>query len=179
MSIIGIIRYAKNSGLRVHHCIGFGKQFLNPAIKKIGGLFESGWIIEGKKLWKKIWKGDFGNFFITPLGDKKRKIIKWQGFCPTHARILPENILSEKEKHPNAVVIVHPECSGGVIELADEVLSTWYPAHDYTISNNIIAEALSNSIGGAGGTGCRPRARVPRSGCALLPCASDRAWWPH
>ncbi|MFH1092619.1 MAG: quinolinate synthase NadA [Candidatus Omnitrophota bacterium] len=48
----------------------------------------------------------------------------WPGYCPTHSRILPEYIKQKKEKHPNALVLVHPECSQGVIDLADEVLST-------------------------------------------------------
>jgi len=53
-----------------------------------------------------------------------RDFITWKGFCPTHARILPEDILSQKARHPEAKVMAHPECSAGVIELADEVLST-------------------------------------------------------
>ena len=51
-------------------------------------------------------------------------LIFWKGFCPTHYRVLPEDILKAKEKHPRAKVVVHPECRLGVIMLADEVLST-------------------------------------------------------
>ena len=46
-------------------------------------------------------------FVATQTG---RYFITWPGFCPTHARILPENILQERALHPEAVVIVHPEC---------------------------------------------------------------------
>lgn len=53
-----------------------------------------------------------------------RKMISWNGYCPTHAKILPEDIKREKKFHPQAKVIVHPECSPSVIALADEVLST-------------------------------------------------------
>lgn len=53
-----------------------------------------------------------------------RKLILWQGFCPTHMRMFPENILEQKKKHPEAVVLVHPECMPQTTELADEVLST-------------------------------------------------------
>ena len=53
-----------------------------------------------------------------------RDFITWKGFCPTHARILPEDILSQKARHPEAKVMVHPECTAGVTGLADEVLST-------------------------------------------------------
>jgi len=53
-----------------------------------------------------------------------RSFIVWPGFCPTHARILPENIREEKELHPEAAVIAHPECPREVRELADCVTST-------------------------------------------------------
>ena len=53
-----------------------------------------------------------------------RAIIPWQGFCPTHARILPDNIADMKTLHPEAEVLVHPECTPELIELADHVAST-------------------------------------------------------
>jgi quinolinate synthase len=53
-----------------------------------------------------------------------RKFITWKGFCPTHARILPEAILEQQRLHPDAKVIVHPENRPEVIALADRVLST-------------------------------------------------------
>ena len=53
-----------------------------------------------------------------------RKLIKWNGFCPTHIKILPEDIKREKKFHPRAKVIVHPECLSAVVDMADAVLST-------------------------------------------------------
>lgn len=53
-----------------------------------------------------------------------RKLIPWNGYCPTHVKILPEDILRQKRLHPQAEVIVHPECTPHVIELADRVCST-------------------------------------------------------
>jgi quinolinate synthase len=53
-----------------------------------------------------------------------RSFIVWPGFCPTHARILPENVLQEKELHPEAVMIAHPECPPELRKLADCVTST-------------------------------------------------------
>ena len=53
-----------------------------------------------------------------------RKLISWHGFCPTHVRILPEDIEKEKKFHPQAKVIVHPECLPSVVSLADVALST-------------------------------------------------------
>lgn len=54
----------------------------------------------------------------------KKKIIPWNGYCPTHHLILAGDILLEKEEHPGALVLVHPECRPDVVALADKVLST-------------------------------------------------------
>ena len=54
----------------------------------------------------------------------EKRMIPWHGYCPTHAKILPEHIRMQKEAHPGAKVIVHPECRMDVIALADAVAST-------------------------------------------------------
>ena len=46
-----------------------------------------------------------------------RKMDLWAGFCPTHNKIMPEHILHAKALHPQAVVIVHPECLPAVVQL--------------------------------------------------------------
>jgi quinolinate synthase len=53
-----------------------------------------------------------------------RKMILWPGYCPTHVKILPEDILARKKEFPNAKVVAHPECRPDVVALADEALST-------------------------------------------------------
>lgn len=54
----------------------------------------------------------------------KRELILWQGYCPTHRMILPEDILKKKALYPKAEVLVHPECTPEVIAMADKVFST-------------------------------------------------------
>jgi quinolinate synthase len=54
----------------------------------------------------------------------KKKIYPWNGFCPTHHQITAGDILVSKIDHPEAEVIVHPECRQEVIDLADGVYST-------------------------------------------------------
>ena len=53
-----------------------------------------------------------------------KEIILWPGHCPTHQRILASHIRKLRAEHPEAVVVVHPECTPDVIDAADEVLST-------------------------------------------------------
>lgn len=53
-----------------------------------------------------------------------KEIIVWNGFCPTHHMIKKEDVFRAKESHPDALVVVHPECRPEVIELADHVAST-------------------------------------------------------
>jgi len=60
--------------------------------------------------------------YISTKSDKK--MILWPGYCPTHVKIQAEDIINLKSEHPDAKVIVHPECRPEVIALADEVLST-------------------------------------------------------
>ncbi|MFQ6132595.1 MAG: quinolinate synthase NadA [Armatimonadota bacterium] len=53
-----------------------------------------------------------------------RQMHLWPGFCPTHVAIRADDILRAREQHPDAEVLVHPECPAEVIKLADMALST-------------------------------------------------------
>jgi quinolinate synthase len=48
----------------------------------------------------------------------------WDGYCPTHERLKPEDVQKLKSAHPDALFICHPECSPAVSALADHVCST-------------------------------------------------------
>ena len=50
-------------------------------------------------------------------------IPEW-GFCPTHLLFQPEDVTVLKQKYPDAVVMVHPECSKEMRQTADFVGST-------------------------------------------------------
>ena len=53
-----------------------------------------------------------------------KKVIPYSGFCPTHHRILAQDVINTKREHPNAVVVAHPECTLDVLKLADGIEST-------------------------------------------------------
>ncbi len=53
-----------------------------------------------------------------------KNISLWAGFCYVHENIKPGTIQSLKEKHPEAEIIVHPECTTSVRHMADFTGST-------------------------------------------------------
>jgi len=53
-----------------------------------------------------------------------KNIILWDGYCYVHNRFTADEVTIAKQKMPDAPLLVHPECSPEVIDLADEVLST-------------------------------------------------------
>ena len=54
----------------------------------------------------------------------EKEIIYFEGFCPFHHLLTPEEVIKAKREHPNAIFIAHPECRPEVIDLADHVAST-------------------------------------------------------
>lgn len=54
------------------------------------------------------------------------KIILWKGHCSVHAMFTVENVKQVRKNHPDAKIIVHPECSREVVALADDAGSTKY-----------------------------------------------------
>lgn len=52
------------------------------------------------------------------------KVTTYPGFCPTHLRIKPEDVIKAREKYPNAKVLTHPECHKEVCKISDFVGST-------------------------------------------------------
>lgn len=54
----------------------------------------------------------------------EKEFILYPGYCPTHMRLTPEDIMKKKAEYPDAEVLVHPECHMEVIKMADFVGST-------------------------------------------------------
>jgi len=53
-----------------------------------------------------------------------RKLILWPGYCPTHARMNPQDILDLKAAHPGALAMAHPECPKPIRTVCEAILST-------------------------------------------------------
>ena len=65
---------------------------------------------------------NLGSFVQKACPDKDIKLL--QGGCPTHARVTKAELDEAKRLHPNALVLVHPECRPEVTEQADYAGST-------------------------------------------------------
>jgi len=64
---------------------------------------------------------NLGHFISTQT---KKNIILYPGFCYVHHRIKSEQVKQAKRLHPDAQLLVHPECRPAVIALAEAALST-------------------------------------------------------
>jgi len=64
---------------------------------------------------------NLGHYIATQT---KKNIVLYPGFCYVHHRLKPEQVKLAKRLHPEAQVVVHPECRPEVIALADAALST-------------------------------------------------------
>lgn len=53
-----------------------------------------------------------------------KKVVPYPGYCIVHHRLNARQVLQAKALHPEAVVLVHPECRPEVIAAADAALST-------------------------------------------------------
>jgi len=65
---------------------------------------------------------NLGDYIARQVPEKE--VICWEGFCITHHRVTPVEVTAVRKHHPDALVLVHPECSPNVVEKADFVGST-------------------------------------------------------
>lgn len=64
---------------------------------------------------------NLGNYINSITG---RNMLLWNGACHVHEKFSLEKILDLKSQHPEAKILVHPECKGPVVKVADKVGST-------------------------------------------------------
>ncbi len=65
---------------------------------------------------------NLGSFIAKNIPEKN--ILLMNGGCPYHAAVTKQEVLDAKKKHPDAELLVHPECKGEIVALADFVGST-------------------------------------------------------
>lgn len=62
-------------------------------------------------------------FYIQKLTGRENMLL-WDGACHVHEEFSLEKILQLKAQHPEAKIVVHPECKAHIVEVADFVGST-------------------------------------------------------
>jgi quinolinate synthase len=65
---------------------------------------------------------NLGSYIASKV--KNKEIILWKGFCITHKRVKVEEVQKIRQLHPNAKILMHPECEPEVQKLADFLGST-------------------------------------------------------
>ncbi len=76
---------------------------------------------------------NLGSYVAKNVPDKN--IILWKGFCITHHKIKTDEVIKMKEMHPDALLLIHPECRPELVDMADYVGST-KQIIDYANSSN-------------------------------------------
>ncbi len=65
---------------------------------------------------------NLGRFVAEQVPEKN--IILNDGYCPIHVSITARQLIDEKTKHPEALVLSHPECEKEILDLSDYIGST-------------------------------------------------------
>ena len=65
---------------------------------------------------------NLGSYIAAQCPEKE--IVTASGCCPIHAQVTENDVLKAKSAHPNALLLVHPECDPSVVKHADYVGST-------------------------------------------------------
>ena len=101
--------------------------------------FELGYTAEDMAVWNpRLERGGLDDSTL-----KASTLLLWKGHCSVHQRFRPAHVEAFRAEHPDGIVVVHPECSHDVVEVADQVGST-----DYII--RAVAEAPRGAVIGVG-----------------------------
>ena len=73
-----------------------------------------------------VWNPRFELGGLDERAVKEATFLLWRGHCSVHQRFTTDHVAAARAEHPGVRVVVHPECSHEVVEVADEVGSTEY-----------------------------------------------------
>jgi len=64
------------------------------------------------------------NLAMYAASQTDKKIHVWDGYCPTHERLRPQDVQAARAAHPEAEFMAHPECRPEILKMADVIAST-------------------------------------------------------
>ncbi len=91
----------------------------------------------------RVWNPRFEQGGLDDKEIKESTLLLWKGHCSVHQRFRPEHVEAFRAEHPGGIVVMHPECSYEVCQMADAVGST-----DFIIRT--VHEAPTGSVIGVG-----------------------------
>ena len=65
---------------------------------------------------------NLGRYVASQVPEKN--IIINNGYCPIHASVTKAQLMEQKQLHPKAPIIIHPECEPELLEISDHIGST-------------------------------------------------------
>lgn len=95
-----------------------------------------------------------------------RDMVMWPGFCIVHEQFTAKRVAALKAQHPQAKLVVHPECDASVSQLADFVGST-------TALLNFVAKDPATSFIVGTEAGILHHMRRARPDAELIPIPAD------
>lgn len=95
-----------------------------------------------------------------------RDMVLWPGFCIVHEQFTAKRVAALKAQHPQAKLVVHPECDASVSQLADFVGST-------TALLNFVAKDPATSFIVGTEAGILHHMRRARPDAELIPIPAD------
>ena len=84
-----------------------------------------------------VWDPEVAYGDISLKNLRRARIVLWKGHCSVHTKFTVSQVQHLRHKHPDARVIVHPECTWDVVQAADESGST----------EHIIKQVANSEIG--------------------------------
>lgn len=81
-------------------------------------------VVKSLDSYKKILMVPDGNLARYTARFTDRETIPWNGYCPVHHFVKPQEVKDVKAEYPRAQFVAHPECTPEVLDMADYVGST-------------------------------------------------------
>lgn len=81
-------------------------------------------VVESFKSADTVYMAPDKNLALYAARHSDKHILHWDGYCPIHNGLTAETVRRQKDRHPDALFLAHPECPPEILDMADLVTST-------------------------------------------------------